>query len=127
MGFGCGFFIGYLPIPMQMAVAAVLAISFRFNLPAALILVWVSNPLTWVPLYYPAYKLGAFLLGQHDIPPAKLNVEWFLNHYPPLFLGCVIIGLCGGACCMMATRLLWRLHILRRWQERKNKIAQKKG
>ncbi|MDA3971785.1 MAG: DUF2062 domain-containing protein [Desulfobulbaceae bacterium] len=127
IGLGCGFFIGYLPIPMQMAVAAILAICFRFNLPAAIMIVWISNPLTWVALYYPAYKLGAFILGQQNIPPARLNVEWFMNHYPALFLGCFIIGLCGGIGCIIATRILWRLHIIRRWLERKRRVAKKKG
>ena len=26
-------------------------------------LVWITNPLTWVPLYYIAYQVGALALG----------------------------------------------------------------
>ncbi len=127
MGLGCGFFIGYLPIPMQMAVVAVLGLLFRFNLPAALAVGWISKPLTWVALYFPAYKLGSGILGQQDIPPAKVGVKWFMAHYPSLLLGCFIIGLIGGILCIICTRLLWRLHIIRRMREKKNRILRKNG
>jgi uncharacterized protein (DUF2062 family) len=127
IGLGCGFFIGYLPIPMQMAVVTLLALFFRFNLPASLALVWISNPLTWVALYYPAYKVGAQLLGDQATPPVNLSVEWFMNHYPPLFLGCFIFGICGGVLCFITTQLVWRLHIIKRWQSRKSRKIQKKG
>lgn len=128
LALGCGFFIGYLPIPMQMLIVALLALLFRFNLPAGIAMVWISNPLTWVALYYPGYRLGAHLINYQEPLPGSLNAEWFLSHYPPLFIGCAIIGICGGVLCFLLTRLVWRLHIIRRWQaRRKLRITQKKG
>lgn len=119
VGIACGFVVGYLPIPMQMLLVTLLALLFRFNLPASLGMVWISNPLTWVALYYPGYRLGAFLLNEQTPPPDALSVEWLMSQYPPLFLGCAIIGLTGGVLCLIITRLLWRLHIVRRWQARR--------
>lgn len=126
LGLGCGFFVGYIPIPMQMVLVTLMALLFRFNLPASLAMVWISNPFTWVALYYPGYRLGAVLMSYEETIPEKLSVEWLMSHYPPLFLGCFIIGVCGGVLCFLSTRLLWRLHIVRQWEERNRKIAQKK-
>ncbi|MEJ2176733.1 MAG: DUF2062 domain-containing protein, partial [Gammaproteobacteria bacterium] len=42
-----GLFCAYLPLPMQMLPAALLAIFFRANLPISILLVWISNPFTW--------------------------------------------------------------------------------
>jgi len=57
-----GLFCAFVPIPAQMLLAAVLAVVFRCNLPMSVGLVWVSNPLTFPPLFYFAYRLGAWLL-----------------------------------------------------------------
>ena len=126
IGVGMGFFVGYLPIPMQMALTVLLALLFRFNLPASLAVVWMSNPFTWLGLYYPAFILGATILGHEASPPSNLSIEWLMSHYPPLFLGCTILGICGGLLAMLITRLLWRLHIINRWQERKTRLSRKK-
>ncbi len=125
MGIGYGFFIGYIPVPMQMILITILALLLRFNLPASLATVWISNPVTWVALYYPGYRLGAIIMNYQEPDPSTIDMTWLLSHYPPLFLGCIIIGICGGILCFIGTRLLWRLHIVRRWQARSLRIPPK--
>ena len=46
------------PLPLQQVIAAIGAIYCSANLPIAVALVWITNPLTWIPLYYVAYKPG---------------------------------------------------------------------
>jgi len=114
-----GFFVAFLPVPFQMLIAALGALLFRVNLPLSVAMVWISNPVTWVPLYLPAYKLGAIILGNSPSPPGKINLEWLLNHFGPLLLGCVIIGLLGAALSWLAVMGLWRRHVKKKWAERR--------
>jgi uncharacterized protein (DUF2062 family) len=63
-GLALGLFIAFTPtIPFQMLLTATAAIYFkRLNLPIALAACWVTNPLTAIPIYMNAEKLGKFLL-----------------------------------------------------------------
>lgn len=38
--------------------------EIHFNIPAGVAMVWISNPLTMVPMYYAMYALGAFAMGR---------------------------------------------------------------
>ncbi|MBN2715125.1 MAG: DUF2062 domain-containing protein [Deltaproteobacteria bacterium] len=59
LGLALGIFIGFLPIMgIQMAVVTLFAIPLRGNLKAAIAGVWISNPVTFIPLYWVNYLLG---------------------------------------------------------------------
>ena len=119
-----GVFACFLPIPMQMLFAACLAIFFHCNLPLAVGLTWISNPLTYAPIYYLCYRFGLLLIGQ-DYDPASF--EWNVTAMgsnialimKPLVAGCVVLGLFFGALGYAGVRMLWRLHIQRIWFKRK--------
>lgn len=53
-----GCFICYLPIPGHMILAALLAFAFQANLPIAVSMVWITNPITIPPMFYLAYRVG---------------------------------------------------------------------
>ncbi len=118
-----GIFCAFMPIPMQMLLAAVLAILLHANLPLSVVLVWISNPLTMPPMFYGTYKLGAWLM---DIAPGKINLEMSLENllaniaviWQPLLLGSVICGLVFGGLGYFCVRLLWRIAVARQWQQR---------
>ncbi len=74
-----GLFVSFLPVPMHMLIAAAIAIALRCNLPLSVGLVWVNNPLTMGPLFFFAYKLGAWLL---DTPPMVTEVTHRLRVAP---------------------------------------------
>ena len=68
MGVTVGMFIGLTPtVGIQMlivvVVAALTARVFQFNRLAALLTVYVSNPITTVPIYYFNYKIGTLFVG----------------------------------------------------------------
>lgn len=64
-GFAIGLFIGWLPIMgIQMPVAAFAAWRLRGNVLASLPPVWISNPITVLPIYYLCNRTGALIYGQ---------------------------------------------------------------
>ena len=127
-----GVFASFLPIPMQMLLAASLAIYFHCNLPLSIALTWLSNPLTYAPIYYLCYRFGLVLIGQNHDPS---NFEWsvdamgtnFAHILKPLMLGCVVSGLIFGALGYLGVRMLWRLHIQHVWFKRKALRAKRIG
>ena len=74
-GIAAGFFVAYIPIlGLHMLLALLLAQLLRANKALALIAVWICNPLTFVLIYYPCYRLGNFLLPFfHDRPQVELD------------------------------------------------------
>lgn len=63
-GIAIGLFCAWLPLlGLHMLLAAIIATLLRANKAMALLWVWVSNPLTAVIIYYPAYRLGRLVLG----------------------------------------------------------------
>jgi uncharacterized protein (DUF2062 family) len=68
-GAALGMYIALLPIVgIQMYVAATLwvfcryALRFRFNLPIAIAMVWLTNPVTVIPIYFVYLKTGDWAL-----------------------------------------------------------------
>jgi len=62
-GVAIGLFWAAPPIPLQMIPAAVFCLLFRGNLPLAIACVWISNPLTYVPIFALEYAIGSLVLG----------------------------------------------------------------
>lgn len=119
-----GLFTAFLPLPGQMIIAALLAVTTGCNLPLAVGLVWISNPLTMPPMFYFAYRLGAWLLGwELETDAVELSFDWLWQNFAgigyPLLIGSLVCGWVGGATGFVITRLVWRLKVLRRWRERR--------
>src|SRR5256712_14177259 len=70
-GVAAGMFAGLVPgsNPVQFAVAALLAVAFRVNLPVAVVVTLYTNPFTIVPLYVIAYAIGALIFGGDGSAP----------------------------------------------------------
>jgi uncharacterized protein (DUF2062 family) len=103
MGLSLGFFVGLSPLMGLHSVIAVAAAAvFKWSKIAALIGVFVTNPLT-APLIYPlTYTLGAAVLGNPvSLGSGGLELRDLFHGSPQvlanLFVGGGIIGLAGGA------------------------------
>lgn len=126
--FAIGLFVAFLPLPMQMMIAAALAIYFRANLPLSAALVWITNPLTMPPIFYSAYLLGAFLLGRSAEPFLfEPSLAWFMASLgsvgPAFLLGCIVLASIAGLTSFIIIRVLWRQAALKAWRERQRERA----
>ncbi len=121
-----GMFCAYLPIPGEMLPAAVLAIIFRANLPISVLLVWISNPFTWLLVYTPPYLLGSALMGEMQISIESITVYSILQQYSALWLGCLIFGISLAAGAYIAVIIVWRMYVANQWQQRIIKRSSKK-
>ncbi len=97
-GMALGVFIGITPtMGVQMPLAFFFAMLLKENKIAAVIGVWISNPMTAIPIYTYNFKIGKYLLGTPDIKMpnfSSLNEVLALGHdlILPLTLGSCIAG-----------------------------------
>ncbi len=116
-----GLFCAYLPMPMEMLVAALLAILLRANLPVAVLLVWISNPFTWLVLYTPPYLLGLAITGQPMISLDSITIELMFQQLSALWIGCLIFGSALAIAGYFLSNVIWRMVIANQWTSRKKR------
>ena len=106
-----GLFWGFIPMPMQML--AVLAITpfIKFNVPIAITMVWLSNPITMPFMYYMEYQTGNFLLGNAGLDNIELTLDWFSNNWDkiimPLYIGTIPYALGISSVVYFIINKLW--------------------
>jgi len=119
-----GLFAALLPIPMQMLLAAFIAVMIRANLPISVSLVWLTNPITMPPVFFMQYKLGTLLLGapERTMPP-ELSITWLtteIHHiWQPMLAGSLVSAVAAAAIGYFGTLLYWRFWVARNWKRRK--------
>lgn len=123
-GVATGLFFAFLPLPGQMLLSAIVAIFFCVNLPLAVVLVWITNPLTLPPYLFIAYKTGTIILNEPARQIAfELSLEWFTGQlvdiWQPLLLGCLTYSLVSATAGYFLVNLLWRMAIIKKWEDRK--------
>lgn len=121
-----GLFMAFVPVPFQMVLAAAAAIAVGRNLPIAVVMVWVTNPVTMPPIFFAAYKTGAWLLDETPkIIQFEISFRWLFTKlgdiWEPFLLGCAVLATFTAALGNVAVRLLWRLQVIRNWRERKDR------
>ena len=100
------------PLPWQQVLAAVGAIYFNANLPIAVALVWITNPLTWAPMYYFAYEVGAKALGSPEFSfdqfSSLFSIDKAMELGAPLLVGCLILMHLGAVLGYFGIQWLWK-------------------
>ncbi|WP_010164251.1 DUF2062 domain-containing protein [Sphingomonas sp. PAMC 26617] len=110
-------------------VAALSALPVRANVPVAVATTLLHNPLTSVPLYFSAYRIGCWILHwDRTIPgrPIASNVaahaSWFHTLVaqvgPATIVGLVVMSAVLAAIGYVAAGLVWRIRIGRKWRQR---------
>jgi len=106
-----GLFWGFIPMPMQML--AVLAVTpfIKFNIPIAISMVWLSNPITMPFMYYMEYQTGNFLLGNESLENVELTLNWFSDNWSkiitPLYVGTIPYSIGASSLIYFIINKLW--------------------
>ncbi|WP_020210370.1 DUF2062 domain-containing protein [Gilvimarinus chinensis] len=124
LAFFFGIFFAFLPLPGQMVLAALCALWVRCNLPITLALVWITNPLTYAPIFFATYQLGRWILDAPSLASSsEHNWAWVMEEFSqiwkPLLLGSVLTGIVVGGLGYITMQLFWRWHVVRAWEKRK--------
>ena len=103
-GLALGVFAGCLPLfGFQTLLGLLLARLLRGNQLLAASGTWISNPVTYLPLYWFNYQAGCFLLGREMIFDDFAQFSWnnFWGHglfvSSRLLIGSTFVGICAGA------------------------------
>ena len=127
-GVAIGLFMAFMPVPAQMVFAALLAVYFRVNLPLAVVFVWLSNPVTIPPLFFLSYKTGAFILQETPLQ-LQFEMSWgwlsgvLADIWDSLLVGCMVLGGTSAITGYIIVRLLWRMAIITKWEQRKSRLT----
>ncbi|MDO5059907.1 MAG: DUF2062 domain-containing protein [Neisseria sp.] len=126
-----GLFCGLFPGPTQMLGALIFAYFLRTNLPVAVFTTLYTNPITYMPLYYLAYRIGCLLLGIN--PAAALDfpgfdgawwqewAAWLAGAGKPLLVGVPVLGGTLAFIGYFAVLAVWKIRSAQKWQRRKQR------
>ncbi len=126
-GMAFGIFIGFIPMPFQMLAVLTLTPFMIFNVPIAIAMVWLSNPITMPAMYYMEYQTGLYFLQESGLPDIELTLSWFENNLSdiviPLYVGTIPYSVFGSILIYLIINIFWirsieeykRLKKARRW------------
>lgn len=139
-----GVLSAFFPLPGQMLLALIGALIFRANVPMALGLTWITNPLTTLPVFYAGYYVGAKIMGE---PMISLRVIgrmitdfslWVLSSGANPFvtyrgtvsltafcLGLTLLAVVTSIVCGLTFKAIWRYKTVTSWQKRQKKSLDK--
>jgi uncharacterized protein len=134
LGAAIGVFVAFTPtLGVQTVIVIFLAWLLRANKAVGIPIVWITNPATAVPIYYPCYRIGRFLLQRPGIPMqwwkelayppegwgAALMFYWgkFLEIAWPLWVGSILVGLVMGWITYRVVYGMVSAYRMRRWGE----------
>ena len=124
-GAAIGVFFGFMIPIAQILLAAVTALMMRANITVAALCTLVTNPFTFPPIYWLAYKIGSFILGDPAQPTdlerlarepqviipddhwLQVVSHWFQNAGLPLITGLAVLAVVGAGLTYSAVHLLW--------------------
>jgi uncharacterized protein (DUF2062 family) len=117
--FGIGLAICFIPLPVHLPLAVLIAVARQINVATLVGTVCLVNPFTVVPVFYSAYRVGAAALR---VPEEnfhfQLSFQW-LEHglgpvWKPFLLGCLICSILVGITGWAALEVFWRWNVRRR-------------
>lgn len=99
----------------QIPVSVFVAMLMRLNIPVAVLATFINTPLTFGPVYYFAYLIGAELLNLER----QLGLGGFWVTSSAVALGTLVIALSAATCAYFLVKLAWRIKALRRLERRR--------
>lgn len=135
-GVAIGLLIAFLPIPLQMLIAAILAVVLRANLPIAIAITWITNPITFFPINFFIYKVGELFVsnaGYHAIQDFEFKdkswgnianqfCQWLQSIGKPFLVGLPIVAISSSIIGYFLVQGIWRLSFYYRIKNRKRGV-----
>lgn len=132
LGVALGIFFGLLIPIAQIPASVITAVVLRANVPAAAASTLITNPVTFGPIYYAAYHLGAWVNGdkraaqQNWAEPDATKLEPDVSIWQrlsalgkPLVLGLAILATLIGLLTYGLITLVWRWRSLAKRRSRR--------
>ena len=122
-----GLLWGFIPMPMQMLAVLSVTPFVKFNVPIAISMVWLSNPITMPFMYYMEYQTGNYLLGTTGVADIEYTLDWLFNNFweicKPLYLGTAVYSIGISILVYYVINFLWIISV---HKEKSNKKRKKK-
>ncbi|OQX63657.1 MAG: hypothetical protein B5M56_02225 [Desulfococcus sp. 4484_241] len=126
-GLSLGLFVAFTPtMPFHMILCTIGSILLGVNMPIALIACWATNPLTAIPIYMSAYKLGHYLFIHYEIIGLIMPISSLTGHTGKLieqsfylWTGSLIFSAISALIGNVAVRLTWNILKIRDRQDEK--------
>lgn len=108
-----GVLCAFIPMPFQMVFAAILAYKLKANIPLAVSLAWITNPLTMWPIWTGGYFFGVWLFNMQTLHFSAQLInetlfEWAVRTLPdiwfPFVFGNLVLGTILGGILYFAIR-----------------------
>jgi uncharacterized protein (DUF2062 family) len=116
-----GLFAAFILPVGQFVLAALLAVFLRANVPLAAAATLVSNPLTFPPIFYAAYRVGTFLLPARpeDAVVPDHMLATFVSLTGPTVVGLLVFAVVGAVSGFVLGTVIWRFRLTLRWRARR--------
>lgn len=125
LGLALGLFFGLLIPIAQIPLAGGAAVLLRANVPMAVASTLVTNPVTFGPVYYAAWRTGSAILGDDGrsrpviAPEASGDDGWWERAWhgvrqagKPLLLGLALFAIGFGLLGYLLVTLAWRIKVV---------------
>lgn len=121
--FGAGLAICFIPLPIHIPLAVMVAIFCRIHIPTIMVSLLLVNPLTVVPVYFLAYKVGVLVTGAPEGGFSfQMSWDWVQNGlgpmWKPFLIGCGVTGALLGLLGYALLDITWRYSVRKRYRER---------
>ena len=119
-----GVLSAFFPLPGQMLLALIGSLIFRANVPMALGLTWITNPVTSLPIFYAGYYIGAKII---DVPMISLRLigRMIAVSLTAFCVGSAILAIITSIICGLAFKAIWRYKTVSSWQKRQHTAEDK--
>ncbi len=113
---GIGVFCAWIPLPLQFIAASLTAIGVRANVAVAALATLVTNPVTFGPMFYLAFRVGQTILGEPERPFSfEFSWRWFsaefVNTWEPLLIGCFVLASASALLAVTVLEITWRVSV----------------
>lgn len=119
-GAAIGLFWAFAAPAGQVLIAAVHCVWWRANVPVAVCMTMVTNPLSLGFWLWLAYRMGSLVLNepvQEGLTYSALPAQWLAQYAWPAMVGMALFAIGASVTAYLGVKLAWRCKLfMRRWR-----------